>query len=279
MKDSRSPTTNTTLSGIKRRAGPEAAVGTSNIVYPTSSCFGLTKLQNEKAALNPSFGSNNNSLVSSSMHRPLHPIIITNRNDDIARYNTTFPLQLQGSNAVAENIDHRLPLHTAGIVGGNKTTIMMNKKTLPGSSSAPSWEHYWTGKNPTSSNSCSIINRRRTNKKKKTALAKKKKSASGRVYIDKINDLDVLCGRGGRSNHHCGNKLYRQIVKEMKTNYRSIDGKKCKTNLLSQAVVRLVVACGGRFVKKEHSTGRYYLLSRAEARKKTSQALREEEIE
>merc|ERR1712151_1284415 len=26
-----------------------------------------------------------------------------------------------------------------------------------------------------------------------------------RLYIDKIRDMDVLCGRGGRSNHHPGN--------------------------------------------------------------------------
>ena len=44
---------------------------------------------------------------------------------------------------------------------------------------------------------------------------------------------------------------------------------------LSRAIVEHVCNYGGRFVKKEDMTGRYYILTKAEARKKTSQALRE----
>jgi hypothetical protein len=93
-----------------------------------------------------------------------------------------------------------------------------------------------------------------------------------RVYLEKAGDLDVLCGRGGKSNHHPGNKRYRQVVSEMKLSYRAIGTKSAKTDL-SRAIVDHVYKYGGRFIKMEK--GKYYVLSVAEGRKKTSQALRE----
>jgi len=95
------------------------------------------------------------------------------------------------------------------------------------------------------------------------------------IYIseEKIQDFDVLCGRGGRSNHHVGNKRYRQVVSEMKAGYRNIDVKSAKTDL-SRLIVEYVHGYGGRFVRMEED-GKYRLLTVNEARKKTSQALRE----
>ncbi|CAB9510448.1 expressed unknown protein [Seminavis robusta] len=98
--------------------------------------------------------------------------------------------------------------------------------------------------------------------------------SAGKVFIPEIRDLDILCGRGGKSNHHFGNKRYRQVVSEMKMMYRSTEAKTVKTDL-SRAIVDHVCSYGGRFVKKDDATGKYYLLTKAEARKKTSQALRE----
>lgn len=95
-----------------------------------------------------------------------------------------------------------------------------------------------------------------------------------RLYITVIQDWDVLCGRGGKSNHHSGNKRYRHVVSEMKNMYRQTEAKQVKTDL-SRAIVEHVCNYGGRFVKPEAATGRYYVLDKAEARKKTSQALRE----
>jgi hypothetical protein len=95
-----------------------------------------------------------------------------------------------------------------------------------------------------------------------------------RLYLDEIQEWDVLCGRGGRSNHHPGNKRYRHVVSEMKLMYRGTEAKNLKTDL-SKAIVEHVCLYGGRFIKKDESVGRYYVLTKAEARKKTSQALRE----
>jgi hypothetical protein len=97
---------------------------------------------------------------------------------------------------------------------------------------------------------------------------------ASRKYIDIVDENDVLCGRGGRSNHHIGNKRYRQVVAQMKNAYHVCPAKTLKTDL-SQAIVNHCCSYGARFVKLDEASGRYYILSRAEARKKTSQALRE----
>eukprot|EP00980_Cylindrotheca_fusiformis_P024376 scaffold11809_cov128-Cylindrotheca_fusiformis.AAC.15 len=92
--------------------------------------------------------------------------------------------------------------------------------------------------------------------------------------IQMPSDSDILCGRGGRSNHHVGNKRYRQVVAEMKASYRTIGSKSAKTDL-SRAIVEHVKSYGGRFLKLDKDSGMYVVLSQSEARKKTSQALRE----
>jgi hypothetical protein len=96
----------------------------------------------------------------------------------------------------------------------------------------------------------------------------------GLVYIDIIAETDILCGRGGKSNHHTGNKRYRQVVGNMKYMYQRCPAKTLKTDL-SRAIVEHCCSYGARFVKRCEKTNRYYILTMAEARKKTSQALRE----
>lgn len=94
------------------------------------------------------------------------------------------------------------------------------------------------------------------------------------MYANIILFASIIFLAGGKSNHHLGNKRYRQVVSEMKNMYRSTEAKTVKTDL-SRAIVDHVCSYGGRFVKKDSASGRYYLLTKAEARKKTSQALRE----
>lgn len=106
---------------------------------------------------------------------------------------------------------------------------------------------------------------------------KQNKNLQNRVFVDEIRENDVLCGRGGKSNHHIGNKKYRQVVSEMKQGYRGISAKTAKTDL-SRQIVDHVLEYGGRFLKRDASSGRYYILKHNEARKKTSQALRETKV-
>lgn len=99
----------------------------------------------------------------------------------------------------------------------------------------------------------------------------------GRSYVDDITERDILCGRGGKSNHHQGNKKYRQVVGFMKCKYQNCPAKTQKTDL-SRKIVEYCHSYGGRFVKKDGDNNRYYVLTKDEARKKTSQALRETKV-
>ncbi|OEU16308.1 hypothetical protein FRACYDRAFT_238901 [Fragilariopsis cylindrus CCMP1102] len=90
-----------------------------------------------------------------------------------------------------------------------------------------------------------------------------------------IGDWDVLCGRGGESNNHVGNKRYRKVVDERKVEYRKINSKQRKLKtVFVRDIVSHINKCGGRFIDVD-SKGKYYVVTMEKARKKTSQALRE----
>ena len=91
--------------------------------------------------------------------------------------------------------------------------------------------------------------------------------------MDEVSDLDCVLGRGGKSNHHPGNKRYRAEVQNLQKWYKSSD--KAEKTDLAQCLVNFVHSYGGRFVKQEKSTGRWYVVSNLVARRKASQALRE----
>jgi hypothetical protein len=93
---------------------------------------------------------------------------------------------------------------------------------------------------------------------------------------EEIRDDDILSGRGGISNHHVDNtKRFRQIVADMKENNRKTGVKTDKT-ALSKGIVQYVYTNGGwRLVKKGEGQVGWRTMTMAEARKKTSQALRE----
>jgi len=115
---------------------------------------------------------------------------------------------------------------------------------------------------------------RKPSDRKNKKCSKRSNISKERIYVDRINDTDVLSGRGGKSNNHPGNKRYRQAINDMKLTYSNTKGKLKKTDL-SHSIVDHVYQYGGRFIKKDESTDKYFLLTRKEARRKTSQALRE----
>jgi hypothetical protein len=92
-------------------------------------------------------------------------------------------------------------------------------------------------------------------------------------YVDQPRDIDVVLGRGGKSNHHPGNKRYRSEVQNLQKWYKASD--KSEKTELSQHLVNFVHSYQGRFVKQEKGTGRWYVVSNLVARRKASQALRE----
>ena len=91
-------------------------------------------------------------------------------------------------------------------------------------------------------------------------------------YVD-VTDQDVLCGRGGRVNHHPGNAIYQQEKDRIQKKYLAAE--KHEKTVISQELVDYVHARGGRFLKQEPKKDLWYEILPKEARKKASQTLRE----
>ncbi len=94
-------------------------------------------------------------------------------------------------------------------------------------------------------------------------------------YIRQINNNDVLCGRGGATNSHIGNRAFRQLVKEYKDKYLRAK-KKEKPSVAGEIVDKIrSLDPPGRFLKKDRDTGYWLDIGDIRAKEKTSQALRE----
>jgi len=88
------------------------------------------------------------------------------------------------------------------------------------------------------------------------------------------NPDDVLCGRGGETNHHSGNIQYRNLVKAFQPLY--ISSKRRDKPRIAQCIVYTVRAQGGRFLKRTDPRSTTWCdVGNVKAREKTSQALRE----
>jgi len=104
--------------------------------------------------------------------------------------------------------------------------------------------------------------------KPSTEARKQKKS---RITVEPGRG-DCLCGRGGRSNHHPGNIFFREETLKYREWYEqsSKEGK----YTISEFVVDSLKSMGVRFLR-ENKEGGWFEISRYDARKKVSQALRE----
>mmetsp|Transcript_1863 Transcript_1863/g.2701 ORF Transcript_1863/g.2701 Transcript_1863/m.2701 type:complete len:320 (-) Transcript_1863:387-1346(-) len=91
--------------------------------------------------------------------------------------------------------------------------------------------------------------------------------------IEKVLENDVLCGRGGETNHHPGNVHYRTLVKEQQILY--LKAKRRDKPRIARNIVETVRIRGGRFLKKHTGSGTWRDVGNNKAREKTSQALRE----
>jgi hypothetical protein len=96
-----------------------------------------------------------------------------------------------------------------------------------------------------------------------------------KVYVDQYTDFDVIFGRGGRSNHHPGNKMYRVQVAEKQSIYRSCESKREKTVIAQLVVDHVNKNQQGRFLELDTTCNRWYLVPNNVARTKVGQALRD----
>lgn len=90
-----------------------------------------------------------------------------------------------------------------------------------------------------------------------------------------VTENDILCGRGGLTNHHKGNKRFRDVVALHRPDYvRAV-----KVN--KPAVARMIVQAirnsdpPGRFLRKDSVTNKWVDIGDKRAAEKASQALRE----
>jgi len=85
-----------------------------------------------------------------------------------------------------------------------------------------------------------------------------------------ITDADILSGRGGKSNHHIGNKRFRHLVTEMKTMYRNT-GQRTDKTALSRGIIAYVHSYGGRFLIQDRTGNdrQWRVMTTIEARRKT----------
>lgn len=87
---------------------------------------------------------------------------------------------------------------------------------------------------------------------------------------------DVLCGRGGETNHHPGNIRYRSLVKAYQKLY--LLAKRRDKPKIAQCIVVSVRGVEGRFLKRTKNANKgstWVDVGNVKAREKTSQALRE----
>jgi hypothetical protein len=91
------------------------------------------------------------------------------------------------------------------------------------------------------------------------------------VDTDDIREHDVLCGRGGRTNSHDGNKHFRSIVSENQSEY--LASRKTDKMLIAKRIVSIIKGNGGRFLKPNGDG--WIEVPDKRAQQKTSQALRE----
>lgn len=84
---------------------------------------------------------------------------------------------------------------------------------------------------------------------------------------------DVLCGRGGGTNQHYGNIVFRNLVDTNREKY--LRSKKNDKPFISRWIVKAIRDRNGRFLKKDEASGLYYEIGDNEAREKASQALRQ----
>mmetsp|Transcript_15845 Transcript_15845/g.43749 ORF Transcript_15845/g.43749 Transcript_15845/m.43749 type:complete len:689 (-) Transcript_15845:461-2527(-) len=182
---------------------------------------------------------------------------------------SAFPYQMNlGEPGLSQPAPESAEPVDASNVNVNTSTTVSPTNTAQAASIAPRQPR--TKKAPATVASAEESN---SNKKKRKRRPRKKVLPEVKEYVEITND-DVLLGRGGRSNHHVGNKRYREEVKNLQKWYADTADKNEKTDL-SQMLVDYVHSYGGRFLEKDANG--WYIIPNIVARRKASQALREDD--
>ena len=110
------------------------------------------------------------------------------------------------------------------------------------------------------------------NKRKRPGKSRKV-VPTNKVFVDKYNEADTLCGRGARTNKHPGNKVYLKLVEDMKPVYRQADDSDKRSIIFG--ILNTIKDQGGRFLELDKETSRWYVIHEKTAYTKVGQALRD----
>jgi hypothetical protein len=102
---------------------------------------------------------------------------------------------------------------------------------------------------------------------------KSKAIAPSKSGIKFYSRNDVLCGRGGGTNVHPGNRRFRDLINANRRAY--LKARKNDKPAISRSIVRTIREMNGRFLKKDEKLGLWFEIGDDGAREKTSQALRQ----
>lgn len=97
-----------------------------------------------------------------------------------------------------------------------------------------------------------------------------------RIYVKEheINhSVDVIPGRGGKSNNNPGNQACSAICRELRDEHKEAEKKKKIT--ITRQVIQYVESRGGRFLTKDPKTGSFYVMHQKMTEEKVCQKLRE----
>jgi len=92
------------------------------------------------------------------------------------------------------------------------------------------------------------------------------------------SSADVVGGRGGRSNHHPGNRPYWIKILESRYHYRTCQSDSGKTMIAQEIMNYVKNDCGGRFLNLDDKTKRWFVLPDAVVLDKIKQALRDKYV-
>jgi len=124
---------------------------------------------------------------------------------------------------------------------------------------------------PSSSYSTSINNRLNFGKKSSTSSSS---SLPSPVAIRQPTNVDILRGRGGGTNHHPGNKKFRDEARTFRQRYKDKATTRREKYELSLTLVKRARDYGGRFLERRNGNDKHwYLMSEGDVRKKASQGM------
>jgi len=89
---------------------------------------------------------------------------------------------------------------------------------------------------------------------------------------------DVVGGRGGRSNHHPGNRPYWHLILENRTRYKNCRSDHDKAHIANEILMCVRQSYGGRFLNIDSVNKRWFALPDAVVLDKIKQALRDKYI-